>query len=69
MLRLIAFALGVGASIQAFRNLPPDGLVTYDSAAVVFVVGMLCAFAGGFFMGRPWRSACATASATAVAAA
>lgn len=67
MLRVIAFGLAAGAAIQAWRNFPPDGPLTSNSLAVAFIVGLVAAFLSGWFMGRPWRAANATAVASAVA--
>lgn len=67
MLRLIALGLAFGAGFQAWRNFPADGPLTADSAALVFGVGVLCAFFGGYFLTRRGGGASATAVATAVA--
>lgn len=71
MFKAIAFGLGVGAGIQAWRNFPPDGPVTASSLALVFAVGILCAFFGGLWSsrGRGGAHAMASASAEAVASA
>lgn len=64
-MKLIAFGLSVGAGVQAWRNFPGDGPETIGPAMLVMFVAVLCAFAGGYTMGRP--SARASASAFAAA--
>ena len=65
MVQALWFGLGVGAAVQAWRQWPPDGPVTADGVAVVFVVGLVCAYLAG----RTRRGASATATATATATA
>lgn len=65
MLTGLAFGLGVGAAIQAWRNWPATANVTADSLALVFCLGMIAAYFAGRARGRGTSSA--TASATAVA--
>lgn len=67
MLRAVAFGLAVGASVQAWRQWPPDGPVTADAAMVVFLFGLLAAYLGGLWGGRGRGGARATATATASA--
>lgn len=69
MLKALAFGLGVGAGVQAWRNWPSTSLVTADAMAVVFVVGLLSAYFAGRFRGRGNVSATATATAVAEAVA
>lgn len=47
MLKALAFGLGIGAAIQAFRNVPPDGPLQADALAVLFIVGLAAAYGGG----------------------
>jgi hypothetical protein len=70
MLKAIAFGLAVGAGVQAWRAFPPSSPVTGDSVALVFVVGVVCAFLGGLWHGRGRHnvSAHAHAEAHAIAA-
>lgn len=65
MVKALAFGLGVGAGIQAWRAFPPSLPVTADAAAVVFIVGLVCAYIGG--RSRRGSGATATATATAIA--
>lgn len=69
MLKAIAFGLACGAGIQAWRAWPPDGPVTADGAAVVLVLGVLCAYLGGRWHGRGTGKATAVAVASAEATA
>lgn len=68
MFKVIALGLAIGASLQAWRQYPPDGTPRRDAAMVVFIVGLAVAFAAGRWWGhtRP-VSARATATATATA--
>lgn len=52
MLKAIAFGLATGAGIQAWRAWPAQHPVTGDSLAVVFIVGVICAYLGGRWHGR-----------------
>lgn len=65
----IAFGLAIGAGVQATRNLPPDGPVTANGAALVLVVAVVCAYVGGRWRGRGRGGAVAVASAEATAVA
>lgn len=47
MLAVIAFGLAAGAALQAWRNFPPDGPMQSESLALLFVVGVVCAYLGG----------------------
>ncbi|MCW2787151.1 MAG: hypothetical protein JWP74_3668 [Marmoricola sp.] len=69
MLKAIAFGLGCGAGVEAWKNFPPDGPVTTRPLALVFIVGLLCAYLGGRWHGRGHVSASATAVAVANASA
>lgn len=72
MLQLLAFGLAVGVGVQAWRNVPADGPASYDAAALVFFVAVLCAYLGGRWDGRgrgARASAYASAEATATATA
>lgn len=66
MLKALAFGLGVGAGVQAWRNWPANSLVTADSLAVVFCVGLVAAYFAGRARSRGHVSASATATAAAV---
>lgn len=66
MTRALAFGLGVGAGIQAFRQWPADGPVSMTAAVGVFIVGLLCAYFGGR-RGRQSTSSTAVAVASASA--
>lgn len=69
MLKAIAFGLAAGAGLQAWRAYPPSSPLTGDSLAVVFAVGVLCAYLGGRWHGRGRTSAVAVAQAEATAVA
>lgn len=69
MFKALAFGLGVGAAVQAFRNFPPDGPMQADSVAVVFLAGMVAAFFGGISRRSVSATAVAAASAEASASA
>lgn len=68
MLQALAFGLGVGAAIQAWRNFPPDTTVNADTLAWLFVIGLAVAWLSGRWSSHgkasAWASAHAEASAT-----
>lgn len=66
-MRLLAFGLVVGAGVQAWRNFPPDGPYSANSAVLVMVFGMVAAFLAGYRWGRPSAHASASAYAAATA--
>jgi hypothetical protein len=68
MLKALSFGLGVGAAVQAWRAWPAQSLVTADSLALVFCVGLVASYFAGKLAGRG-RSVSATATATAVSTA
>lgn len=69
MFHFLGFGLAVGAGIQAWRNIPPDGPVSSDMAFWVLVVAVVLAYLGGRSRRGAYASATATASATAEATA
>lgn len=68
MFKALAFGLGVGAAIQAWRNWPATALVTADSLAFVFCLGLVAAYLGGRWSSRGSGGATAVAVASAEAA-
>lgn len=68
-MQALAFGLGCGAAIQAWRAFPESAPVTGDAVAVVFCAGLVVAFLGGLWHGRGNRGAHATATASASAVA
>lgn len=67
MLNALAFGLGFGAAVQAWRSWPPQAPVTADSLALVFCLGLVAAWLGGRSRRGAAAVAVATADATAVA--
>lgn len=67
-MKFLAFGLGVGAAIQAWRNFPADGPVSADMAIMVAIAGILLAYFGGKSR-RPSAVAIAQAAAHAEATA
>lgn len=67
-MKFLAFGLGIGAGIQAWRNFPADGPVAPDMAIVISIAGILLAYFGGKSR-RPSAVAVAQAHAHAEATA
>ena len=67
MFKFLALGLGVGVGVQSWRNFPADGPLSPDSAAFVFIVGLVFAYLAGRWRGRGGAYASASASAVAVA--
>jgi hypothetical protein len=73
MLKAIAFGLAAGAAVQGFRSWPATAPMTADGVALIFVIGVVCAYLGGRWHGRGGGAhatavAVARAEATAVSA-
>jgi hypothetical protein len=66
-MKVLAFGLGLGAGIQAFRAWPPDAPVGMESAVVCFIVGLIAAYVAGRARRPAGGIAVATAEATATA--
>lgn len=62
-MKAILFGLAAGGAFQAWRNYPPDGLLTATSAFLLSLVGIVLAF----LVGRSRRGGSATAVAVASA--
>lgn len=69
MLKALAFGLGAGSAVQAWRNWPATGDNTPWSVVAVFIVGIAAAYLAGRWHGRGGASAVAVASAEATAVA